>query len=155
MVTLAIRYGTRFSSSHSHTFWQYGHHAWLSLYKVTRTDASGCPKVRTSACECVGPVAWSGGTYDAANGASSDQLSAARLARVAAFESSIFLAEPFLGNVAGADMGFDEPQETTKAGGPPSQFVTWVFELWGTGSFRFCDEQGQGDLPSEAALEQH
>ena len=104
MVTLAIRYGTRFSSSHSHTFWQYGHHAWLSLYRVTRTDASGCPKVRTSACECVGPVAWSGGTYDAANGASSDQLSAARLARVAAFVSSI-IAAPFLGNVAGADMG--------------------------------------------------
>jgi len=90
MVTLAIRYGTRFSSSHSHTFWQYGHHAWLSLYRVTRTDASGCPKVRTSACECVGPVAWSGGTYDAANGASSDQLSAARLARFAAFGWAAF-----------------------------------------------------------------
>ena len=89
---------------HSHTFWQYGHHAWLSLYKVTRTGALGCPKVRTSACECVGPVAWSGGTYDAANGASSDQLSAARLARLAAFDSSI-ISVTLLGNVPCAVLG--------------------------------------------------
>ena len=75
------------------------------------------------------------------------------VSRLAAFESSIFIAEPFLGNVAGADMGFEKPQETTKAGGPPSQFVTWVFELWGTGSSAFATKLG--DLPSEAALEQH
>ncbi len=45
-----------------------------------------------------------------------------------------------------------DPQETTKGGGPPSQFATWVFELWGTGSFRFCDEQGRAIFRAKQQL---
>ena len=48
--------GIFFSSNKSHTFWQYGHHAALSRYNVTRTSSSlFASKRRNRASVCVPP----------------------------------------------------------------------------------------------------